>query len=260
LTFENGFNNRRIPLKLSIPVAASDRREGRLAIDGRLDDWADLDLVQDGPLVQMLDRPTLQRQEMRYAQTPAKVYTSWAGQNLYVAFELSGILPVGTGGTQNFVTYQSRRAWGEDLCELLIQPVGADNKPGPVLHVVCKPNGSNWVERKLDPRLNANPWQEVQAGVRYASRPDGSTWRGEVAIPWAAIVADTEDREDRELPPLLRFNFTQHRTATGESASWAGPVDFGRDDSFMGVLYLREPEGPAVQYPPAEEAVQVDEP
>ena len=30
-----------------------------------------------------------------------------------------------------------------------------------------------------------------------------------------------------------------HRTATGESASWAGPVDFGRDDAFTGLLVLR---------------------
>ena len=30
------------------------------------------------------------------------------------------------------------------------------------------------------------------------------------------------------------------RHATGESASWAGPIDFGRDESFMGLLYLRD--------------------
>jgi hypothetical protein len=40
---------------------------------------------------------------------------------------------------------------------------------------------------------------------------------------------------------MLRFNFSQHRAATCESASWAGPVDFGRDESFTGVLYLRTP-------------------
>ena len=47
-------------------------------------------------------------------------------------------------------------------------------------------------------------------------------------------------------PALLRFNFAQHRHATGESASWAGPVDFGRDDAFMGALYLRLPNVPGM--------------
>ena len=34
----------------------------------------------------------------------------------------------------------------------------------------------------------------------------------------------------------------QHQASTGESASWAGPVDHGRDDAFMGLLHLREHE------------------
>jgi hypothetical protein len=48
---------------------------------------------------------------------------------------------------------------------------------------------------------------------------------------------------------LLRFNFAQHVHTTGQSATWAGPVDFGRDDSFMGLLYLREPNNPGMAGP-----------
>jgi hypothetical protein len=48
------------------------------------------------------------------------------------------------------------------------------------------------------------------------------------------------------MPVMLRFNFTQHRADTGESASWAGPVDFGRDDAFTGLLFLQEIESPGV--------------
>ena len=128
--------------------------------------------------------------------------------------------------------YQSRRAWGEDLCEVLIQPVYADNSPGPVLHLVCKPNGAQWVQRK-----EKGKWETIEGGgVRYAATTPGDRWRGELAIPWKLISGI-----DRDLPSLLRFNFSQHRLATGESASWCGPVDFGRDDSLMGVLYLRTP-------------------
>jgi hypothetical protein len=31
---------------------------------------------------------------------------------------------------------------------------------------------------------------------------------------------------------------------TGESASWAGPVDSGRDEHFTGLLFLRDPANP----------------
>ena len=38
-----------------------------------------------------------------------------------------------------------------------------------------------------------------------------------------------------------RTALAQHRSTTGESSSWAGPIDFGRDDSFMGALQIRQP-------------------
>jgi hypothetical protein len=257
VTFINGHNrDRTASLRLALPVAASDKHEGPLAMDGRIaDDWSEADLVQSGRLIKMLSRPNLQRQQLEPASTDSKIYTTWAANNFYVAFDLGGISPTGAAKAQNFVDYQFRRAWSEDLCELLIQPVDNQGIAGPVLHVVCKPNGSSWVERKVAPAAaavvgNGNAaWQEVEARVFYVARPDGDRWRGEVQIPWRAILtaasgAGEGNDQPVEPPTLLRFNFAQHRNATGESASWAGPVDFGRDDSFMGVLYLRDPQEP----------------
>ena len=244
ITFTNGFTNRDSVLRLMLPVAASERLEGRRVVtDGRFDEWDDADLAHNGPLVQMFSRPTVQRQEIRQASTPSRLYTAWAEDNFYVAFGVQGITPANLlKGSQNFVDYEDRRAWGEDLCGVLIQAVFDDNSVGPVLHVVCKPTAGLWVERKLDQRLNANPWQPLEAtGIRYRAVIDNTDWRGELAIPWRAIC-DAE----RGVPSLLRFNFVQHRTATGESASWAGPIDFGRDDSFTGVLYLREAIAPGM--------------
>jgi hypothetical protein len=241
ITFTNGHTNERLPLKMTLPVSRSDRREGQLQIDGSLGDWDAADAIQLGPLVQMYNRDAVQHRELRLASTPAQIYSGWADENFYVAFKLSGIADVTLKSTRNFVDYQFGRAWGEDLCQLLIQPVYEDNSVGPVLHVVCKPSGT-WVERKLDPRMHADPWQPFEGtGIRFASTIDGSDWRGEVAIPWEAINEAGKTR-----PRLLRFNFVQHKTATGESASWAGPIDFGRDDSFTGILSLTEPDTPGM--------------
>lgn len=243
ITFTNGFTRQTSPLKLVLPVSKTQRREGRLQIDGSLGDWDAADAIQNGPLVQMLSRPAVQQLDLRFAATPSEVYTGWADANFYLAFKLAGVDVNGLRATRNFVDYQFGRAWGEDLAELLVQPVYADNRVGPVLHVICKPSGVTWIERKLDPKLHANPWQPFEgSGIRFASTLQDSDWRGEIAIPWRAITDDLEGKR----PKLLRFNFVQHKNATGESASWAGPVDFGRDDSFTGILVLSDPNTPGM--------------
>jgi hypothetical protein len=253
VTFTNGFDRRETKLKMVLPVRPSDRQRPGLSIDGQLDDWTESDAVQAGPMVRMFNRPALQKHELQYATHPAAVFTGWHDDHFYVSFKLAGISTAGLNQSRNFVDYQFRRAWGEDLCEILIQPLLADNSLGPVLHIVCKPTG-HWVERKLDARaarssIHADPWQPLEgAAIRYYAKMqpadvvDGtSTWRGEVAIPWKAITDNP-----KLIPPFLRFNFVQHVNATGESASWAGPLDFGRDDALMGLLYLREPSDPGM--------------
>jgi hypothetical protein len=80
------------------------------------------------------------------------------------------------------------------------------------------------------------PWQEIAGSeVRYAANAAQGVWTGEVAIPWKLILAGDSPR-----PRLLRFNFIQHAAANGESASWAGPIDYDMDDSYMGLIFMRD--------------------
>jgi hypothetical protein len=237
--FVNGYNNQPTDAKLMLPIATSDRLPPGLMIDGMLNDWHPDDQILDGAMVQLFNRPSLQAQELKDASTPSQLFTGWADDHFYIAFKLGGLLSGLAPEARNFVDYQFRRAWSEDMCEILIQPVYADNSLGPVLHVVCKPNGVTWIERRIALN-NPNDWQAFQgAGVRYSTTLEDTTWRGEVAIPWTSIADATKGR-----PALLRFNVIQHKHATGESASWSGPIDFGRDDSFTGVLFVRDPINP----------------
>ncbi len=241
LTFIDGFYRRATKLQVVLPVAPSERRRPGLDIDGKLDDWELADALQTGPLVRMYNRPALQRGQLQPAATPSTIYSAWADENFYLAFQLGGIPSAEIKSARNFVNYQFRRAWDEDLAQVLLQPVYNDNSVGPVLHLVVKPTGGHWVERKGDMRTSVDPWQPVEgAGIHYATALDGD-WRGELRIPWKAI---TDQRKGR--PRLLRFNFSQHKNTTGESASWAGPIDFGRDDAFMGLIYLRESDEPGM--------------
>jgi len=215
ITFVDGFSKRKSNLQFILPVRASDRQRPGLRIDGKLDDWNIADAIQsDAPMVRLLNRPALQKQSLQFADEKSTIYTGWADENFYLAFKLGGVETGPLTQTRNFVDYQFRRAWGEDLAEMLIQPIFADNTRGPVLHIVCKPAG-HWIERKSNARAHEG-WQPFEgAAIRYIATMSGDgAWNGEVAIPWKAIT----DRE-RGVPKMLRFNFVQHTHATGESAS-----------------------------------------
>jgi hypothetical protein len=157
---------------------------------------------------------------------------------------VGGLASTAWQSAQNFVRYDFRRAWGEDVVQLLVQAVYPDGSLGPVLHVACKPNGGQWSERKVDLRETAtDAWEPLESGARYSCTVEKGEWRGEVAIPWRALQPVNFVAGPDRFPVMLRFNFAQHQQATGTSASWAGPVDHGRDDTFTGVLVLRNVEG-----------------
>ncbi len=242
IVFTDDFSRKQSPLHMVLPAAFSDRREGRLLIDGSLDDWSPDDLIQNGPMVRMFSRPGLQKQEIQSASSPTNIYTSWAEENFYVAFKMTGLSGTENHSVRNDVRYEFRRAWGEDLGQLIVQAVYPDNTLGPVMQIVIKPGGQIWIERKMNDKEFVDPWQAYEGtGTRYATWIDGPDWRGELAIPWKAIADPAKPR-----PAMLRFNFTQHKNLTGESASWAGPIDFGRDENFTGVLIIREPSRPGM--------------
>jgi len=238
LLFTDSTNQTTGNLKFVLPVAISERREGRLSIDGNLGDWTATSPIQNGPMIRMLDRPSVQSQTAIAAQIPTVLYSGWTPDNFYIAFSLQGISPSGGQAFHNFVDYQQRRAWGEDLCEILLQPILLSGQKGQVFHIVCKPNGTITFERKTSEQDPASPWAAVYgAEIRYAVNAMQPTWNGEVAIPWSLLLG-----KSTETPRLMRFNFSQHMADTGQSASWAGPVDYGGDEAFMGLLHLHSPD------------------
>jgi hypothetical protein len=244
VTLTDGFSGRPFTAEMMVPVAYSERREGAPPkIDGDLADWSRDDAIHEGRLVQMVSRPSVQKQELRWAEQPSAVYSTWTGANVYLGFKVegadAGAALTAVAGT-SFISYDMRRAWGEDVCEVLAQAVYADNSTGPLVHLACKPRGQLEIARRLDPKLNASPWQAFAGSdILYAATLVGSVWRGEIAAPWEALA---DARHAGKRPAMLRFNFAQHRGTTGESSSWAGPVDFGRDEGMMGLVEIREPQ------------------
>jgi hypothetical protein len=237
LSLVDSSDRQTIDCPLVLPVATSDRLTRPVMLDGVLDDWAPTDAaLLDRPLVRMSSRPAVHAGEARLADHPATVYTGWTDDDFYVAFHVGGVTANGLRTSRNTVEYRDGRAWGEDLCEVNIQPLYADDTVGPTVHLVCK-TGGVWVEQR--PADGRGDWQPFDGPPPpYAGTVDPATgaWRGEMAIPWRTLVGPGRGR-----PSLLRFNFGQHVQATGESATWAGPVDQSRQTAMAGLLVLHDP-------------------
>jgi hypothetical protein len=235
------------------PAVIVDQRGQVPVVDGLLGEWLGSEAIIDGRMVLMHDRPALQAGEVQRTAAAAQAYVAWTAEGLHIAFRLEGAA-VDRGAlrmTRNFVETEFRRIWGEDVCEILIQPVwtvSGDPTDGPLLHVVCKPDGA-FARRRVDRRTAAEPWQNFESGMHFAATVDDSgVWRAEVMLPWSAMRGSMTEQQLGELgrearPTLLRFNLSHHDGETGQSASWAGPIDFGADAKFTGALVLREAAG-----------------
>jgi hypothetical protein len=244
LTFVDGYTQAPYALDVMAPVAYSEKRGGGAppVIDGNLkDDWSQEDALHDGPLVMMLSRPSFQKQSLIMTPTKSAIYSTWTPGSFYLAFKVEGADAPITNAGKSWVDYEFRRAWGEDVCEVLIQPVYHDNTSGPLFHAGCKKLQGVEIERRASSRQNISPWEPFNGGgIHYASTIDGPVWRGEIVIPWSALNAPGDGRQ----PRFLRFNFIQHHGTSGQSASWAGPIDFSRDEQMMGLIEIRQPARP----------------
>lgn len=228
----NGDSNAVSSARAIVPVARALKRDDAVTLDGVLADWTTHDTLLDGPMVRMADRPTLQAGRAVADENRSAIFCTWNDDGLQLAFKLDGVSRLGRAAT-NFVQYESNRAWGEDVVEVLIQPINADDTRGRAISISVKPTGGIWTTQ----RENDN-WRPFDAAARYATRVDGDTWRGEITLPWDAVLGSNLDPENR---PLLRFNVSRHHAASGISASWAGPVDFGRDIRLTGCVVLVDP-------------------
>jgi hypothetical protein len=240
LEYTDGFSKQITPVALNLPVATTERRTRPVSLDGSLDDWSDEDALNlDRPLVKMLSRTTVRQQAVTAAALPASVYSGWSDKDFFVAFRVGGVCSQEGRTARNFVDYDDGKAWGDDVCELMIQPVYADDTTGPVTHVVCTPGGIT-VEHKAGDGPDSRWTAAEVGGIRIARTIDPKTrlWRAELAIPWRELVTGGRGR-----PGLLRFNFVQHRHDTGESASWAGPLYESRQPGMAGLLVVRESAG-----------------
>src|SRR5690606_33270880 len=147
LSVQNLFSGASANVSAVAPAVVVHGRRETPVVDGLLGEWMGNEAIIDGRMVLMHDRAAVQSGEVMRTERAAQAFVGWTEEGLHVAFRLegAGVAPGAIRQTRNFVETEYGRAWGEDVCEILVQPVWTqlgDPVDGPLLHIVAKPNGA----------------------------------------------------------------------------------------------------------------------
>lgn len=196
-----------------LPAAWVVPSAGHVELDGKLNEWSASEVVHVGGLTRMLDRYAAQSGRPVAAAKPTEVLARWDDGALYLAFRSESVGPPPAVAT-NQIAAESGRAFGRDVLRITLAPPGQ-----PPVRILAKPQALT---------VESPGGSDITA----ASTVENGTWRCEVRIP-AALLGGLRPNA------VLPFNVVRHDATTGESSSWAGPLD--RDDQpWMGLLVISD--------------------
>ncbi|HNQ24523.1 MAG TPA: DUF4091 domain-containing protein [Phycisphaerae bacterium] len=246
----------RVHARLS--YVAATRTDRPPTIDGDLADWpvgtvntaGDFTLVSGGytgPQDWSVARPG--------GQTTAFVLRD--GRNLYLAVNCAGAAsPVPGGERRKAVAYDDLVPAGEDLVEILLDPLNAGTRsPSDLYRVVVKREGFDILEkglRTVPPVGRSAPWA---ADVRVATREAADGWTAEIQIPLAAVDPGAADAASAAgaagaddgaraagatgaTAVIWGFNIARFDASRQEFSTWSGAAHNAYDPLTLGNLLL----------------------
>lgn len=170
---------------------------------------------------------------VRRPRKPTSAFVMRDREYLYLAMnaQLSGGA-VDVAGSGNQVYYEDLIPVGEELIEILLDPLNAGTRsPDDLLHVVVKASGAVLVEQGIAMRPPISFGHSWSARVEAATRREEDRWTAEVRIPLASIGA-TQGSTAWGLN-VLRMN-----SSTEEYSSWSVTSGNAYDPMTLGNLIL----------------------
>lgn len=155
-------------------------------------------------------------------------------RNLYVAVNaLIGTPSLPRETSRNAVTYEDLVPVGEELVELLFDPLNAGTRtPSDVFRLAVKPTGTYLAEQGVTvepPCGSRRPWP---CDVEVAVKTDGERWITEVRMPLRSFESfSTGD-------VVWGFNVTRFDADAQEFSTWSGAAGNPYDPLALGNLYL----------------------
>jgi len=217
-----------------LAVLVSQRMFQTPVIDGKLDDWAVASANVAGDFILMgaqdvpksgQDRPT----RMSQATT---AYVCHDDKYLYIAFNCKDRQQGrGSGARSNYVRYDGLWPRGEDLVEVVLDPLHQAVDSSDLYHLVVKANGATISERGVPCLAGVSEhdsWSaNVQAAVDRESEP--GQWTVEIRLPLEGLG---------ERDGIWGINFARLDEARGEYGSWSGARRYLYDPASLGNLRL----------------------
>ncbi len=221
-------------LSARLAIAAAPFVRNPPAVDGDLRDWllATNNAAGDFQLV----RWSADRADRRPTRE-TRAYACMTDDELFFAVRCAlrrGERPIWNNDNQ--IAVVGAQPWGEDVVEILLDPLGRDEGTSSDLYCLqIKPNGTLVARRgcRTDPPMGASEiWN---CGARVATEIRSDAWFVEIAVPLRAFGPDADTSR------VWSVNFTRLDKRHGEYASWSGARRTCYTPRSLGNLVLQRP-------------------
>jgi hypothetical protein len=169
-------------------------------------------------------------------RAPAKtlVFVMADDESLYVgAFCQTRAEPATLASRRNTVVYDDFVPAGEELIEILIDPLNAGTRsPADLYHIAVKPTGAALWEKGVSSNPQVGPRESWPADIQVATDSRSDHWTVELKIPLSAFDIDSDQ------PNMWGFNVTRFDAAGQEFSTWSGASGNAYDPLSLGNLYL----------------------
>lgn len=236
-----------LPIEVSAPPEVEARTQGVLsivtasayaggiAVDGDLSDWPPGagNVLSDFRLISGADGShESSGKDLPRARTTGFVLRD--ASNLYIAINCE-VEPEfdRTPSSRKGITYDDLIPLGEELAEVLIDPLNAGTRsPSDLFHIVVKRSGADLLEKGIGttpPCGTCTPWA---AKVEIATKVTPQRWTAEIRIPLIDLTPPPHS------DTVWGFNVTRFHAARQEFSTWSGAVRSAYDPLALGNLYI----------------------
>lgn len=204
-----------LPARLAVAMCGIVSNAPR--IDGALDDWPLATNNSAGDFQLAWESTDARSQDRRRPTAGTQAFFTTDHETLFVGVRCT--LPPGEAPVwqaDNNIPIDGAMPWGQDVVEVLIDPLGTAQTSSDLYCLQVKPSGLLLARRgcRTEPPIGAS--EAWPAGARVAVRVDHEAWVVELALPLAAF------------PPAARgnsvwgVNVTRLDSRRGEYSSWSG--------------------------------------